>query len=271
MANTIPPLPSPPAADIPVIRFREIESTSSLARRLAETGQLRSRPAMIVAESQTGGVGRFKRQWTSPVGGLWCTLAFPLRSGAPGDAIIEGLGLRVGVAITTVIRAVLDNQTKRPADVRLKWPNDVLINARKVAGILCELVNCPGAVGPGRAVLVGVGINANLSSAMFPAELRDRVTGLLDHMGRPLDLELLRQAVQSALLEALAAHALPPDLLRTAREMLFGVGAPAVITLPQGRKVHGTLIGIDHSGMAQLRTDDGLFTAPSGTVLMFDE
>lgn len=263
-----PSLTLPP--NLPVLRFGELDSTNAYARKLAETGQLRGRAAVVVAERQTSGVGRFRRQWTSPVGGLWWTLAWPLPEADAADRMIEGLGLRVGLGCTCALQSLLRN-TKRPATVRLKWPNDVMINGRKVAGVLCELVHERSSLAARRYVLIGIGVNANLSNAQLPFELREKATGLLDHLARPVPLDDLMAAILHQLMELVPIEGLPAELLQLVRALLYGVGQPATVSLPQGQKISGILLGIDARGMAQLRTDDGVFTAPNGTILMTDD
>lgn len=267
---------------IAVLRFAEIDSTSAYARKLAQTGQLRRRPAMIVAERQTAGVGRFRRQWSSPTGGLWCTLAWPLEPGAAGEGVLEGLGLRVGLACMDVVEGLL-SETKRPTDVRLKWPNDVMVNGRKVAGVLCEIVSGSlqgigisktqdgSGSGADRYLLIGVGLNANVSSVLLPSEIREKAAGLLDHLARPLDLEMVRERVQAALVMTLRTRGVPTEILRRARERLYGLGSMVSVALPHGQKVFGELIGLNEYGMAQLRTDHGPYVAPSGTVIMVED
>lgn len=261
---------------IPVIRLKEVDSTSLFARRLANTGQFRRRAAVVVAEKQTAGVGRFRRQWVSPAGGLWCTLVWPLASGRAGDAALEGLGLRVGMACLDLVDALMQD-ARGGAEVRLKWPNDVMINGRKVAGVLCELVQgSSGAVSDGggggggddRYVLVGVGLNANVSSAVLPGEIREKSCGLLDHVPRSLDLERVREGLVLRLSAALRCEGVPGEMLRRARQRLFGLNTTVSVSLPHGQKVFGELIGLSDQGMAILRTDDGPYVAPSGTVLM---
>lgn len=254
---------------VPVLRFAELDSTNKYARRIAESGQFRGREAVIVAEQQTAGVGRFRRAWASPAGGLWCTFVFPLPHGADGDKQLDGLGLRVGIACTRTIASILNN-TKRPCDVRLKWPNDVLINGRKACGVLCELVTERSSLAGTRYVLVGVGVNANMASSQLPPELREKATGLLDHLPHTIDLDALLACLHIELMTLVGARGLSPELLEEARQRLYGIGQPAAVSLSHGHKVHGTLLGIDTHGLALLRTDDGVFTAPGGTVLVMD-
>src|SRR6185369_5269429 len=112
-----------------ITRFAEIPSTSGHARAQIGAGRLDPQPAAFVAAAQTDGVGRFHRQWQSPPGGLWPTLAWPLTE-PEFDKVLDGLGLRIGVACLRVVQRAL---TGAPGDphVRLKWPNDILVHGRK--------------------------------------------------------------------------------------------------------------------------------------------
>lgn len=258
-------------ATIPTVRLAEAESTSQFLKRLAQTGQLHGRAAAVVADRQTAGVGRFGRAWSSPPGGLWYSLAWPLpTSQVESERLLDGLGIRVGVAVMQVIEQVVC-QTKRPCEVRLKWPNDLMLNNRKVSGVLCELVSERAALLQNRYVVVGVGINANFSAMQLPVELRARACGLIEHVAEPVNLERLMIAVEHALIEAFRTDGLPLGVLRIARERLWGLDGPITVTLPNGQQVHGLLIGLDARGMAQVRTEDSIFTAPSGAMVMRDE
>lgn len=128
-----------------VHRLEQVSSTQDEAHRLAAAGA----PAgtAIVAERQTAGRGSRGRTWQSPAGGLWMSVISRPADGAG----VELLGLRAGLATA----AALDGVGGLPP-VELKWPNDVLINGRKVGGILCE------ARWQGDAlawVAVGIGLN----------------------------------------------------------------------------------------------------------------
>jgi len=110
---------------------------------------------VVLAEEQTAGRGRDGRTWRSPAGGVW--LGMLLRAPVPVAGV---LSLRIGLVLADVVEAVVPG--RRPA---LKWPNDVLVNDRKVAGILCE------SRWQGDALQwLGVGIGINVANAV-PAEL----------------------------------------------------------------------------------------------------
>ena len=135
-----------------------IDSTNNRARELA----LADAPegTLIVAETQLKGRGRLGRSWISPKGkGIWMSLV--LRPDIPPDKA-PGITTLVAVAI----RRVLNQLTG--LDIGIKWPNDIIVNGRKVCGILTEM---HGDMDKIYYIVVGIGINANLEESDFPAEL----------------------------------------------------------------------------------------------------
>lgn len=106
--------------------FATLDSTLNAVHDLGSHGAPTA--SVVIAEEQTAGRGRDGRTWHSPPGGVW--LGFLLR---PGGAGVGVLSVRVGLAVADVV----DELVGRP-ETRLKWPNDVLLGDRKLAGILCE-------------------------------------------------------------------------------------------------------------------------------------
>lgn len=160
------------------IDFDEIDSTSLHARRLVEAGSPEvehALPLVIVAATQNAGVGRLGRAWSSPRGGLWCT--FVIRPAQPYAEVMDGLGMRIGAAVTEALRAAV-GQELAPR-LQTKWPNDVLLDGRKVCGVLTETAGA----GEGLRVLVGVGVNIDFSVTDAPEELRERITTMREAIG----------------------------------------------------------------------------------------
>jgi BirA family biotin operon repressor/biotin-[acetyl-CoA-carboxylase] ligase len=224
-------------------------STNDRARELAAEG---AGPfAAVIAEEQTAGRGRGGRRWDSPPArGLWMSVL--LRPPAAESARLAPL--LVGLALCRALDRVLGGG----AAARLKWPNDVLLEARKVAGVLCE-----GAAGG--AVVAGVGVNVRQRLADFPAELRERAVSVEMAVGRPVP----RPALAGAILgEMRALLARPPLRLEgdvaaelTRRDALAGRevsvdGGPA-----------GVARGIDAAGRLRVEVAPG-FVQPvvAGTV-----
>jgi len=130
---------------------------------------------VVFAESQTRGRGRLGRKWISPLcKGLWFSLL--LRPDLRPQEITQ-----LTVASATASRRALENQTGLP--VEIKWPNDILVRGRKVAGILTELYAELDHV---KYVILGIGVDVNFNAADFPPELRKTATSLKSELGRPI-------------------------------------------------------------------------------------
>jgi len=153
--------------------FGSIDSTSSEARRLAAAGA--GEGTVVIAEAQTSGRGRLGRSWASPpLRNLY--LSIVLR---PQIAVAEAAPLTL-VAGLAVVEAVSDWAPQ----AAIKWPNDIVIDGRKVAGILTEMDADEDRV---RCVILGIGVNLNAVPEDFPEELRDKATSLRAATGQPID------------------------------------------------------------------------------------
>lgn len=153
--------------------FDSIDSTNTEARRLAANGA--GEGTVVIAETQTKGRGRLGRSWASPPRrNLY--LSIVLR---PPIAVAEAaqLTLVAGVAVAEALR----EWTPHAA---IKWPNDVVIDGRKLVGILTEMEADDDRV---RFVILGIGVNLNAAPEDFPEELRDKATALCATVGRPID------------------------------------------------------------------------------------
>ncbi len=170
--------------DRPFRFYSQIASTNDAAREWAEAGAPPG--AVIVAEAQTAGRGRFARRWQAPAGtGLLFSLIVPLR---PTDAEVSTkLPLAVGIAAAEALEQFGVHE------VKLKWPNDLLIQGRKVCGILAE------ATWSGQKPLFAiVGIGLNVRVDFSGSDLIRRAISLETVLGRPID--------RAALLKTLLAH-----------------------------------------------------------------
>ena len=235
------------AVATPTVHLETVDSTSLHARRVIATGPLES-PLLIFADTQSGGLGRQGRVWSSPHGGLWCTLIWP---GPPAHETpaLEGLGVRIGLACLRTIDAVVASH----GNVQLKWPNDVLLNDRKVLGVLTEAVREQR----GSTVLVGVGINANFMPDALPPEIRGRATTLQAALGAPIDLDMLRQRLIANLIAALRGD---PPTVQACLELaprLHALDEQINAAGPAGSRVSGRLVGLAPDGRAIIDTSQG--------------
>ena len=163
-------------------------STNDVAARLAESGA--DEGHMVVAEMQTAGRGRHGRIWFSPPGaGLYVSMIMRPASALSGEGNPAALlTLAAGVAIAEAVRTV----TGLPAEI--KWPNDIVVGMRKLAGVLAE-----GAVQGGALQFIVLGFGINLRTAAYPPELSARATSIEAETGRPVDLALMLAEITAAL------------------------------------------------------------------------
>ena len=162
--------------------FQDTTSTNDVIEKLARDGVKEG--AVVFAESQTRGRGRLGRKWMSPAKrGLWFSVLLrpDLR---PQETT------RLTVASATALRRAIESQTGlRP---EIKWPNDILIHGKKVAGILTEL---SGELDHVNYIILGIGVDVNLSQGDFPAELRKSATSLKIELGKPVSRPELAVAI----------------------------------------------------------------------------
>jgi BirA family biotin operon repressor/biotin-[acetyl-CoA-carboxylase] ligase len=216
-----------------------IDSTMTEAVRLA--GQGAPSGTVVGAEEQTAGQGRHGRVWHSEPGlGLYVSIILRrqlMPASLPVVTLALGLATRDAILKTTDL--VCD----------LRWPNDVLIESRKCAGILTML--------EGSAIIAGIGINVNHSS--FPTELKHIATSLRMASGCTQSRErLLVEVLTSvdAYCDLLESEGRGPVIETFARASSY-VSGRRVSVDQDGSVLHGTTAGLDDSGFLILRGDDG--------------
>jgi BirA family transcriptional regulator, biotin operon repressor / biotin---[acetyl-CoA-carboxylase] ligase len=236
--------------------FYKIGSTNSAAMTAAAEGALEG--SVFLAEEQTAGRGRGVNTWQSErSSGIYCSAV--LRPALPPSEVLV-LSLAAGLAVHAAMQ-VIDSRI----EVDLKWPNDLLIDGKKVCGILTEM---NAEVTRVRYAVVGIGINVNQES--FPKELAGEATSLRLTTGS----EWSRVELAAALLKSLD---------REYRELLTDTDARASIlsrfaersSWARGKKVRieensdsfeGITEGLDNRGFLKVRTANGVQTVLSGTV-----
>jgi BirA family biotin operon repressor/biotin-[acetyl-CoA-carboxylase] ligase len=156
-----------------ILYFQTIGSTNDVALTLATQGDREG--AIVIADEQTAGRGRRGRAWFSPPGsGLYVSVVLaPARARSDPARAAALVTLTAGVALAEAVEAVTALR------VDIKWPNDLVVSRRKLAGILAEAASAPG------RIVIGYGIN--VSATAFPPELGDRATSLETELGRPID------------------------------------------------------------------------------------
>jgi BirA family biotin operon repressor/biotin-[acetyl-CoA-carboxylase] ligase len=217
--------------------FPEIGSTMDAARELAKKGE--GEGTIVIAEVQTRGRGRLSREWLSPEGGIYFTLILRPRI---SPAYAPRINLMASVAVAATIRKLFR------LNAELKWPNDVLIEGRKVCGILAEMDAEMDVV---NFVNVGIGINANTSVPQF----EKTATSLKDMLGR----EISRKEFLSVVLVEInrrQARLMKANLLEEWKK-LSGTLNKYVRILSPGEVIVGRAMDIDTTGALIIRKRDG--------------
>ena len=230
-----------------VVRLRQIDSTSDEAARRLRAGTL-ALPAVVVADVQTAGRGTRGRSWlsTDAGGSLTATFVLPVDESRP----VQHSPLLAGLCV----RNALADYAGPAADSRLKikWPNDVLLDGRKLAGLLCERRD--------GADLIGVGVNLSLAAAALPPDLAGRVASLSEVAPAG------RDAVLAAIARGLSNR---PKSLADLRRHDFLLGRRVEIGTSAGR-IAGECRGIDADGRLLVEAEGQTRRIVSGTVRLVD-
>jgi BirA family biotin operon repressor/biotin-[acetyl-CoA-carboxylase] ligase len=201
---------------------------------------------VIIATKQTQGRGRNQRVWLSPEGSLCFSLLCP----APRDqrftacaGLIAALALADAIVSTTV--------KLHPA---IKWPNDLLLNDKKVAGILSEYIADKG------RVIIGVGLNLNCKRADLPPDLDFPATTVHDELGKPVvAMDLLQSFLNNFRSQMSVLDAMGFGSARMVIESrLAFLGERVEFALSEKEKIKGKLIGIDDTGQLLVELDSGI-------------
>ena len=237
--------------------YRIIGSTNATAKMLAGSGAPDG--ALLVAEEQRQGRGRYGNPWHSPAGGgIWASLI--LRPGIK-PAQLGSLGMLAALSICIAIEERTDFKPQ------IKWPNDLFLDQRKLGGVLCEADWIGSEL---KYVILGFGVNVNIER--FPAELETSATSLMiAGRGEKLDRVALLAAIMDRLEEGyfqLMADGFASFLPRVqVRDYLRD--RTVKLELDDGRTVGGIARGIDERGCLLLETPGGqrLSTIANGRVL----
>ena len=252
----------------PIKVYDSLDSTSSEARRVIEAGQ--ARLEWIVALEQTAGYGRRGAAWRQGTGDVAASLMFPIE----GDIAAAGqLSFVAALAAADAIDACAPS-----VDVALKWPNDILLDGAKAAGLLLEMIPAPkaaagtsnlGASNPGTSnaemwAVWGIGVNVVSKPEGLPYQAA-RLLDVID--GAPPSpktiVEMLDRAFR-AHYEIWRGQGFAP--IRAAwTQRAAGLGKPVTARLPD-RTVSGTFKGIDETGALVMATENGEEHIAAGAV-----
>lgn len=219
--------------------FPSIDSTN--AQALRQLGAGCSAPLLVLAEKQDSGRGRRGRTWVSPFAeNLYYSLGLRIESGSYS---LDGLSLTVGIA---VLRAL---QESGCVSAGLKWPNDVLVAGRKIAGVLLELSGDPAGI---CQVVVGIGVNVNMLPGASIA-IDQPWTSLREQSGVLVDRTALVLCLNRWLAHYLALHAAQGFAGVRAEWEAEHLWQGRAVTLSAGpQQIEGVVLGVDKQGALRL-------------------
>lgn len=225
--------------------FQETTSTNDVIEKLARDGVKEG--AVVFAESQTKGRGRLGRKWISPTNkGLWFSVL--LRPDLRPQAATQ-----LTVAAATALARAIRSQTSMSPEI--KWPNDILLRGKKVAGILTEL---SAELDHVKYLILGIGVDVNLNASEFPAEVRKIATSLKIESGRTVNRADLAAAILDEL-DSDYARIISGQFESVAdewEEHCTTLGHNVSISIGD-RSIQGRAESLDSDGALLLRTQHG--------------
>jgi BirA family biotin operon repressor/biotin-[acetyl-CoA-carboxylase] ligase len=227
-----------------ILVFQETESTNAIAERMALNG---AREGLVIfAESQTKGRGRMGRKWISPKGkGLWFSVM--LRPQFPPTAVTR-LTILTAVAVAQAIRETTG------LDARIKWPNDILVNGKKVAGILTEMLSEAHTI---RHAIIGIGVDVRCAPQDFPPEVRAIATSLEHEANTTLSRPELAARILSLMdLYYATAHGHFEEIVDEWAGLCSSLGKRVNVAIGT-RRIEGTAQALDGDGALLVRCDNG--------------
>ncbi len=255
-----------------VYQYATVGSTNDQARLLCAT-HAEEVPFVVVADKQTHGRGRGGKVWDSSDGSLTFSLVVPFRHLPPRQRVTQAIDPTLALRVALAVRAALASYLKEPAVVTVKWPNDVLIEGRKAAGILIESV-----IERTRWAIIGIGVNVNnqwTTSSLVATSIGQhvsRVPATCDVLGRILQQMEWIFADEQALIDRWQPHC---SLTGRAVEVSAAVTAGSREDLPpsalqrsrvDASTVSGFCRGISQDGSLIVESNSRLHLVTSGTV-----
>ena len=225
--------------------FKEVSSTNTLAKFLSmndvENG------TVIISEKQTQAKGRSGKQWESPVGGVWMSI---ILNPNVDHSKLPLITLATGVAVAKTLESI---GVENP---EIKWPNDIMINGKKVCGILTEAVAKFNTI---ENVIIGVGIDANLDVEQFPEELREGTTTLKKELGRDGNENLLIKTFLEEFekISEQFSHEGYEDILKEWRKRSYSIGKIVEVREPFNTYYDAYVLGLSKEGALVVEKIDG--------------
>ena len=241
-----------------IFYFPELKSTNIIAKEKAlHKAEGIEKGTLIIAERQSAGKGRLGREWFSPAGGIWLSIIlYPQLS----PSYISRITLMTAVAAVKAIKICTQIKSQ------IKWPNDILINEKKVCGILTEMSAELDII---NWVVVGIGINVNIDHREFPEDIQENTISLKEASGK----EVLRVKLVQTFLQEFEKYY---EILKR-REFSSILKEWKLCSHTLGRKIRvdmgeriitGEAVDINEEGTLILKKEDGeLVKVISGTII----
>lgn len=225
--------------------YNEVASTNTVAKFLSmhnvENG------TVVISEKQTGAKGRSGKSWESPLGGVWLSIILKPNVDQSKFPMIT---LATGVAVAKTLEKI---GVENP---EIKWPNDIMINGKKVCGILTEAVAKFNTV---ENIIIGVGIDANLDVAQFPEELQSGTTTLKEELKREGNENLLIKIFLEEFEKIceLFNQGGYETILNEWRKRSYSIGKIVEVREPFNTYYDGYVVGINKEGSLIVEKIDG--------------
>ena len=242
-----------------VYYFEEIDSTQNFAQNIA--ADKKENGTIIIAEKQTSGRGRLDRKWTSPKGGIWFSLIIHPKFDVSSSTLIPILS---AVALSKSIKSVLDIETE------VKWPNDITMNGKKVAGVLVDASFQTNSID---YLILGIGINFDIDTKKLEKRLTKTPNFYgIDSLREKEDKTPPKKLLKEFLLQ-FEKNLFQLDkgekskIIKEWTKRAAGIGKKITINTSNG-KISGISQGIDNDGALKIKTRNEIKKIYVGDVVL---
>ena len=242
-----------------VYYFEEIDSTQNFAQNIA--ADKKENGTIIIAEKQTSGRGRLDRKWTSPKGGIWFSLIIHPKFDVSSSTLIPILS---AVALSKSIKSVLDIETE------VKWPNDITMNGKKVAGVLVDASFQTNSID---YLILGIGINFDIDAKKLEKRLTKTPNFYgIDSLREKEDKTPPKKLLKEFLLQ-FEKNLFQLDkgekskIIKEWTKRAAGIGKKITINTSNG-KISGISQGIDNDGALKIKTKNEIKKIYVGDVVL---
>ena len=225
--------------------FKEVMSTNTVAKFLSINGA--EHGCVIISEKQSDAKGRMGKSWESPLGGIWLSIILTPKV---DHSKIPLMTIATGVAVVKTLKRIgIENP-------EIKWPNDVMINGKKVSGILTEAITKFNII---ENVIIGVGIDTNFDVDVLPEDLQEGTTTLDIELGHKVnENEIIRIFLEEAeTIGKLFNKGGFEAILKEWRKYSYSIGKIVEVKEPFSKPYDAYVLGISREGALVVEKIDG--------------